>query len=341
MDYISIVKDDVDLSKSNRYLRLPHPRTGQAQLYLPYTTSTGIESVLEVVKINGSHRRTWFIGESGIDAGSILIHYPIDPLFLVIPLILALIPNGASPPPFQPLSDLISAVSTSSQFSLSPPFVASSSKTPSSYERFNEDLSTLLETKSVRKVFKACCEKKVVPMAPPSPPTESQSESQSSSKQRYYRPSLPLIINHLKKKVEYFAREEEFEKFDHLVRGLGRDGLLDAEADKELLRLARLKAGCEHLAQWLPPAVLPKLVESYDFTTLNTYLANRTAASMAASQQPSTGSGKEAKGVKRKAAPASRGVEALKKVNTNNMAKLTSFFKPKEGKEKEPAKKKK
>lgn len=42
-----------------------------------------------------------------------------------------------------------------------------------------------------------------------------------------------------------------------------------------------------------------------------------------------------AAGTKRKAAPAaaSRGVEALKKANTEGMAKMTSFFKPKEPKE--------
>ncbi|OCF32165.1 hypothetical protein I317_07110 [Kwoniella heveanensis CBS 569] len=56
------------------------------------------------------------------------------------------------------------------------------------------------------------------------------------------------------------------------------------------------------------------------------------AAAIAASQMPSNSNGKAdkdaAKGVKRKGS-ASRGVEALKKVNTNSMAKLTSFFKPK------------
>ncbi|KAK8853116.1 hypothetical protein IAR55_003817 [Kwoniella newhampshirensis] len=337
MDYISIVKDDVDLSGPNRYLRLPHPRTGQAQLYLPYTRSCGGENILEVVKINGSHRRTWFIGESGIDAGTILVHYPIDPLFLVIPLILASISNG-SPTPFQPLSDLISTITTSPLFALSPPFTVPTSNPTAVSGGFNEDLSRVFKSKSVLRVFRACCEKKVISTAPPSPPSDASSSQ--PPKQRYFRPSLPLIIKHLRKKVDFLAREEEFEKFDHLVRGLGRDGLLDTEADRGLIRLARLKAGCEHFAQWLPPPVLSTLVESYDFTSLNTYLANRSAASISASQHPNTGSSREAKGVKRKAPPASRGVEALKKVNTNNMAKLTSFFKPKEGKDKEVTKKK-
>jgi ribonuclease H2 subunit B len=84
MEYISVIKDgehahgyclevlmtDVDIETEHRYLRLPHPRTGQPQLYLSYTTASETQQILEVVKINCSQRRTWFIGESGIDSMS-------------------------------------------------------------------------------------------------------------------------------------------------------------------------------------------------------------------------------------------------------------------------------
>jgi ribonuclease H2 subunit B len=58
------------------------------------------------------------------------------------------------------------------------------------------------------------------------------------------------------------------------------------------------------------------------------------AAALAASMPPTNLSNKADKaatgaGAKRKAA-GSRGVEALKKVNTASMNKLTSFFKPKD-----------
>ncbi len=61
----------------------------------------------------------------------------------------------------------------------------------------------------------------------------------------------------------------------------------------------------------------------------NAYLEDRVAAARAA-EAPIVTEKKE-KGTKRKAAKtdSSRGVEALKKVNTNGMAKMTSFFKPK------------
>lgn len=66
---------------------------------------------------------------------------------------------------------------------------------------------------------------------------------------------------------------------------------------------------------------------------LSQYLANRTAAQIAASAPlTQTKSDPALKaGAKRKAPPASRGVESLKKVNTSSMNKLTSFFKAKDG----------
>jgi hypothetical protein len=69
-----LINADIDISSEHRYIRLPHPRTGQAQLYLPYTSSSDkTQKVLEVVKINCSQRRTWFLGDSGIDSTSDLI----------------------------------------------------------------------------------------------------------------------------------------------------------------------------------------------------------------------------------------------------------------------------
>jgi hypothetical protein len=65
-----LTRTDLDISHEHRYLRLPHPRTGLPQLYLPYTSPDGTQKISEVVKINCSHRRTWFIGTSEIDSMS-------------------------------------------------------------------------------------------------------------------------------------------------------------------------------------------------------------------------------------------------------------------------------
>ncbi|KAK4683816.1 ribonuclease H2 subunit B, partial [Tremellales sp. Uapishka_1] len=314
---------DVDTSAEHRYLRLPHPRTGEAQLYLPYvSTITGKEGILEVVKVNGGSRRTWFIGEDKIDAGSILIHHEIDVLFLVIPIVLSMI--STTPTPFQPLSDLISQATTSKSFLLSAPF---STDTP----EFNEDVSRLFGLKAIRRVMRAACEKKVVPPVPPSPPSESGSSS-SPSKTVYYRPSMENILKLLRSKVEYFSQNENVDRFDHLQRALGRDGLLGTDVNEELVRSARIKASIEHFAQWLPASAVSSLNAFYDFTALAEHSANMTAAIIAASA-PSVSKSTATKAAKRKAPPASRGVVSLKKVNTSSMNKLTSFFKPKENAE--------
>ncbi|WWC91594.1 uncharacterized protein L201_006540 [Kwoniella dendrophila CBS 6074] len=332
MEYISVIKDDVDLSKSHKYLRLPHPRTGQPQLYLPYVNSAGHETILETVKINGSQRRTWFIGDNGIDAGNILVHYPIDPLFLVIPIIIALSKTN-NVQSFQPLSDLISTACSLNTLSLPEPFLPPSKPGQSSTKAelgYNADLNGLLKMKIVKRVFKACCEKKVIPTISSSP------SSSKFAEQKYYRPSIQIIINHLKRKAEHLSQPEQFEKFDHLVRGLGRDGLLGEEYE-DLRKLARIQASYEHLSQWLPPQISTQLIQSHDLTSLSIHLKNRTDAAIAASQPITNKSNKgdgTAKGTKRKAPPSSKGVEALKKVNTNSMAKLTNFFKPKESKKK-------
>lgn len=72
----------------------------------------------------------------------------------------------------------------------------------------------------------------VISTAPPSPDPSSSPQPPTQS---FYRPSQDLIIQHLKRKAGFFAGPEEFEKFDHLVRGLGRDGLLEKDIDEELL----------------------------------------------------------------------------------------------------------
>lgn len=81
-----------------------------------------------------------------------LIHVPVDPLFLVIPIIDFLINTSTR---FQPLGDLIAQASVDPRFALPEPF----SKEPAG-SGFNEDISRLLGIKSVKRVFKACCEKK-------------------------------------------------------------------------------------------------------------------------------------------------------------------------------------
>lgn len=159
--------------------------------------------------------------------------------------------------PFQPLSDLITNAASLSAFALPEAFSrATNGKTePAKSEGMNEDIARLLALKSVRKVFRLCCERKgelpmarwsfgpkgkssldvVIPLAPPSPPENGGSGSvPKAAKQVYYRPSLERVVALLQTKVDYFSAVERFEQFDHLVRGLSRDGLLSSDGASEL-----------------------------------------------------------------------------------------------------------
>lgn len=107
--------------------------------------------------------------------------------------------------------------------------------------------------RSVKRVFKLCCERKcerifkrrrrvallnlaVIPAGPPTPPAESTSATVKSRGTSYYRPSMEMILKLLKIKIDYFASEDQWNCFDHLVRNLGRDGLLGKDTNQELVR---------------------------------------------------------------------------------------------------------
>lgn len=71
---------------------------------------------------------------------------------------------------------------------------------------------------------------------------------------------------------------------------------------------------CEHLGQWLSPQILSALMDSYDVMKLSEYLANRTAAALAA-QAPVVNVKKADKGAAKRKAPAgSRGVEVSSEI---------------------------
>jgi ribonuclease H2 subunit B len=74
----------------------------------------------------------------------------------------------------------------------------------------------------------------VVDAAPLSPPPEDEEEKPKPT--AYYRPSREAILAILRGKVDRLAEEGNFAKFDHLVRGLGREGLLEAGADPALVQ---------------------------------------------------------------------------------------------------------
>lgn len=114
----------------------------------------------------------------------------------------------------------------------------------------------------------------VVDAAPPSPPPEGGDEEKPKPT-AYYRPSRDAILRLLKAKVDTLSAQKNFNKFDHLMRSLGREGLLEPTADPALVRgkmrrschltaAARCQAAIDQIAQYLPPTLLPQLIGCYE-----------------------------------------------------------------------------
>ncbi|RUS21437.1 ribonuclease H2, subunit B [Endogone sp. FLAS-F59071] len=63
-------------------VRMPHPRTGFPARYM---IQDGI--IMEIQKIDPIDKRSWFIGNSVQEDGSLYFMTPIDPLFIAIPML--------------------------------------------------------------------------------------------------------------------------------------------------------------------------------------------------------------------------------------------------------------
>lgn len=109
-------------SALTRFLRLPHPRTRQAALFLPFSRNSDSETastsdlsvqdvLLEVQAISPDEekKRSWFIDQEIVSDGKLSLITPIDPLFLIISLIASL--SRSSPSRFQSIADLFEAIS--------------------------------------------------------------------------------------------------------------------------------------------------------------------------------------------------------------------------------------
>ncbi|CAG8524727.1 5349_t:CDS:10 [Paraglomus occultum] len=69
-------------SESLLSIRLPHPRTGQAVRYILQD-----QTLLEIRKVDCGSQRSWFIGNTVQSDGSLFCLTPIDPLFVLVPIL--------------------------------------------------------------------------------------------------------------------------------------------------------------------------------------------------------------------------------------------------------------
>ncbi|KAH9935311.1 ribonuclease H2, subunit B [Fomitopsis serialis] len=302
-------------TKVLRFLRLPHPRTGLPALFFPPELPDRSKStILEVQAVTPPNPRSWFMPEGEVmKDGQLLILTPVDPVFLLIPLLRCSCPTDNAPSNFRSAEDLFE-VATSAYLQTSGSTPSQGEPTPYS----SDDLLRLLSYRCIDSAMRRICEVKEI-----------------TADIVVYRYSQEKTTNYLKTKVDRLAKPAICETSSTIVRQLAKDGLMD-DGKEELLSSARIKAACELLSQYLSNDLYTILLTQYDFAALDAHLQTIQAEQMASIEDtpiPKAKRGKaqsqtgEAAEKKRKApAKASTGVEKLKKVNVNGMSKISSFF---------------
>ncbi|KAG8725052.1 hypothetical protein FRC09_009326 [Ceratobasidium sp. 395] len=306
-------------SSSLRPLRLPHPRTGLPALFLPQGST-----ILELHAINPDAPRSWFVGQSVVSDGKLVLMTPIDPAFLLIPLLRALLANGQQQP-FKPTDDLIEELA-------------------SQHPELG-DISKFLHLDCSQRALRQLCDTKDIPpditvhrasnerilafikrrvdrvaaaQEPPEPPTSDSPNPTTTA------PNFPTLHR------------------QHLRLGLSIDelGPLTCPIAQPVRAGARIKIACEIVGNWVEEELMDEVLKTYDISAYVAHAEARAAqaraelaAATARAEAAEVGKAGKSKntGEKRKAAgQTTRGVDKLKKANTKGMAALTTFFGKKE-----------
>ncbi|KAI0695473.1 ribonuclease H2, subunit B [Cytidiella melzeri] len=302
-----------------RFLRLPHPRTGVPSLFLPYHPRDAKQtSVLEVQAVAPTNQRSWFMSEGQvIENGRLLIMTPVDPAFLLLPILESTVPTDGSLGTFRPLDDIFEL---GIEKTLSSPPGPSYSNDPST-RLCKTDITAFLSLDCAHSAMKRVCQVKEI-----------------TPELTVYRYSPEKVLAYIQSKVARLNSPALFETSRTLMRALAKDGLME-DGKEQLLEAGRLRAACDLVGQYAPPNIRKALLASYDFTSLDAYMqalqdeATSIAAadmSKAEARESKTSAAGEKGGNKRKAlVKTSSGVSKLKKANTTGMAKLSTFFQSK------------
>ncbi|KXN91053.1 Ribonuclease H2 subunit B [Leucoagaricus sp. SymC.cos] len=255
--------------------------------------------------VNPVDSRSWFLENEIVSDGKLMLMTPVDPVFLLIPILLCIQPSDGSTARFQPLDDLLEEAALALQ---------EQHRTRKEGQVLSEDVLRFTRLKCTRDAFKHICDVKEI-----------------TEEITVYRYSPERTLEYLRLKAARLSSLKTLELSKSIVRDLAKDGLME-DGKEELLQSGQLKAACDLVGHYLSPGLRKLLYASFDFTKLDTFLKNSAAEAMALTTVPQNSdkakaTGKSAGDKKRKAAKASHGVESLKKANVSGMAKLSSFFK--------------
>ncbi|KAF8628908.1 hypothetical protein AX15_003689 [Amanita polypyramis BW_CC] len=292
------------------FLRLPHPRTGLASLFMlvhdSKETPSNVQTILEVQAIAPTEARSWFLNDEVVSDGRLLLMTPVDPVFLLLPLLQAADPPGNGfERHFRPADDIFEDAARTIE-------EQGRKYDDISYSISARDILQFTSFQCTRDSLQRICDVKEV-----------------TSDIIVYRFNDGKILEYLRRKVSLLASPQVIESSKTLLRSLAKNGLFE-EGNEKLLEAGRTRAACEILCQYLPKNIGSALVSSYDFGALDDYLKGLrdevTTSADTKAKHGSTSSTKSGENKKRKS-KASQGVEKLKKANVNGMAKLSNYFK--------------
>ncbi|KAJ3568865.1 hypothetical protein NP233_g5437 [Leucocoprinus birnbaumii] len=249
--------------------------------------------ILEMQAVNPVDSRSWFLENEVIADGKLMLVTPVDPVFLLLPILRSIkLPND-SPGPFRPADDILeeAALAVQEQY-----------RTKKEGQVSSEDVLHFVRLKCTKDALKYICDVKDI--------TEDIT---------VYRYSQGRTLEYLRSKVARLSEPKTLEISRSITRGLAKDGLME-DGNEELLKVGQLKAACDLIAHYLSPEIRALLYASYDFTKLDAFLKNAAADAMALAGPSENIKSKvaakpETTDKKRKAAKASHGVESLKKAN--------------------------
>ncbi|CAK5281794.1 unnamed protein product [Mycena citricolor] len=277
-------------------------------LFLPSSTSAEgtNQTILELQAVSPPNERSWFIGQDVVADGKLLLLTPIDPAFLLIPILRAVYPPTAKGDKglFRPMDEIFDDAADN---------LAETTQVSADKDTHisKDDVQALTSLPCCHSAMKRVCD-----------------FQDATEDLAVYRFSTEKLVSYLRCKVDRLATAEMTEVSRTIIRSLAKDGLMETGRE-ELLRVGRIKAACDLISQYTPPDILELLKASYDFAALDSYFKTMEDENIAL-----LANDKPVKAKKTAAAPtdkkrktgASTGVEKLKKAKTTGMPKLSNFF---------------
>ncbi|KAL1669653.1 ribonuclease H2, subunit B [Schizophyllum commune] len=231
--------------------------------------------------------------------GRLLVMTPMDPTFLLIPLLIALQSPDGSLGQLRPWDDIVEDIFTK---------VATDPADPP------KDRSTILDAADLSAFLEStCCRSALGNMC--------QCEA-ITPEITVYRYSPPILTAYLQRKVVRLSQPSLQEGSKTVTRNLAKDGLMD-DGKEELLKLGRTRAACDLVSHFTPLDAHLKTMHEADILIAAESTAKGKKGAAAGKGKGGTTTATDSKKRKGKG---SQGVEKLKKANTEGMSKLSSYF---------------